>query len=73
MARWDRDREGLHRRRSSIVEECARTGARDGKIPGQDLAKEMGAVLETLQEESPCELSGGLGVRVLPGEGKEQV
>ena len=29
----------------------------------QSLAKEMRAVLKTLRENSPCKLSGGLGVR----------
>ena len=39
----------------------------------QSLAKEMGAVLKTLRENSPRKLSGGPGVKFLPGEGKEEV
>ena len=32
----------------------------------------MEAVLKTLRENSPRKLSGGLGVRVLPGESKRK-
>ena len=33
----------------------------------------MRAVLKTLRENSPCKLSGRPRLRVLPGEGKEEV
>ena len=33
-----------------ILEECARTGVKGGKIPSQGLTKEMKAVLEALRK-----------------------
>lgn len=46
-----------------VLEECARTRVKGGEILSQGLAKDMRAVLETQRENSPCELSGGPGVR----------
>ena len=57
----------------NILEKHARTQVKVSELLSQSLAKDMGAAPETLRENSPCKLSGGLGVRVLPGEGKEKV
>lgn len=53
-----------------ILEECARTRVKGGKIQSQGLTTEMKAV--SPEEVSPWKLPGGSGVRVLPGEGKEE-
>lgn len=55
------------------MEKCSRTRVKGRKIQSRGLAKEMRAVLKILRENSPHKLSGALGVRVLPGEGKEEV
>ena len=57
----------------NVLEERARTWVNVGEILSQSLAKEMGSVLKALRDNSSRNLSGGPGVRVLPGEGKEEV
>ena len=57
----------------TLLEKHARTQVKVSELLSQSLAKEMGAVLKTLRENSPCKLSGVPGVKFLPGEGKEEV
>ena len=56
----------------NVLEECLGPGSKVD-ILSQSLAKEMGAVLKTLRENSPCKVSGVPVVRFLQVEGKEEV
>ena len=49
----------------NLFEKCARTRVKGGEIPSHVLVTEMRAVPKTPREKSPCEMSGGPGVRVL--------
>ena len=55
------------------MEEGARAKRAPGQVPGQSLPKVVGTVSEPLREYGPCELCGQLGVRVSPGERKEEL
>ena len=56
----------------NILEKHAGTKVIKRSQPSQGLTEELGVVLKTLRENNSCKLSGGSGVRVLPGEGKKE-
>ena len=55
------------------MEESARVERASDQVPGQSLPEVVGTVSEPLREYGPCELCGQLGVRVSPGESKEEL
>ena len=71
---FERSSEGLHSKRASTYwsRVLGLRGQTEGQVPGQGLAEVMRAISKPLRQDRPRELSGLSGVRISPGEGKQE-